>query len=185
LRSVGYFAGVGAFGNSGAFGISICTLVVREFEPIMPVANMMPPPTSTTINAPTSTPKHADAATSIVRHDVLQEGKNFAFREIERGTGRQSSRRWNFSLHGEFHPCKGSFWVGALNQENVMAVAKVLEISSSSKKSFEDAIEQGIKRADDTLDNIEGAWVQEQKVTIKNGKIDEFRVNMRVTFILN
>jgi dodecin len=78
------------------------------------------------------------------------------------------------------------FIVGwALNQENIMAVAKVLEISSSSKKSFEDAIEQGIKRADDTLDNIEGAWVQEQKVTIKNGKIDEFRVNMRVTFILN
>jgi dodecin len=83
-------------------------------------------------------------------------------------------------------PSMQGFILGrALNQENVMAVAKVLEISSSSKKSFEDAIEQGIKRADDTLDNIEGAWVQEQKVTIKNGKIDEFRVNMRVTFILN
>jgi flavin-binding protein dodecin len=66
-----------------------------------------------------------------------------------------------------------------------MAVAKVVEISASSKTSFEDAIQQGIKRADDTIDNIEGAWIQEQKVTIKNGKIDEYRVNMRVTFILN
>ena len=73
---------------------------------------------------------------------------------------------------------------GESKQETNMAVAKVVEISSASKKSFEDAIEQGVKRADDTIKNIEGAWIQEQKVTIKNGKIDEFRVNMRVTFIL-
>jgi flavin-binding protein dodecin len=73
---------------------------------------------------------------------------------------------------------------GESKQENDMAVAKVVEISSASKKSFEDAIEQGVKRADDTIKNIEGAWIQEQKVTIKNGKIDEYRVNMRVTFIL-
>jgi flavin-binding protein dodecin len=73
---------------------------------------------------------------------------------------------------------------GESKQENNMAVAKVVEISSASKKSFEDAIEQGVKRADDTIKNIEGAWIQEQKVTIKNGKIDEYRVNMRVTFIL-
>lgn len=66
-----------------------------------------------------------------------------------------------------------------------MAVAKVVEISSSSKNSFEDAIALGLKRADDTLENIEGAWIQEQKVTVKDGKIDEYRVNMRVTFVLN
>jgi flavin-binding protein dodecin len=65
-----------------------------------------------------------------------------------------------------------------------MAVAKVMEISAASKTSFEDAIIQGLKRADDTIDNIEGAWIQEQKVTVKNGKIDEYRINMRVTFIL-
>lgn len=65
-----------------------------------------------------------------------------------------------------------------------MAVAKVVEITSASKKSFEDAIEQGIKRATDTLKNVEGAWVQEQKITIKDGKIDEYRVNMKVTFVL-
>jgi flavin-binding protein dodecin len=74
---------------------------------------------------------------------------------------------------------------GEREKESNMAVAKVVEISSASKKSFEDAIEQGVKRADDTIKNIEGAWIQEQKVTIKNGKIDEYRVNMRVTFILN
>jgi flavin-binding protein dodecin len=78
----------------------------------------------------------------------------------------------------------GLHWQGRQDQENIMAVAKVVEISAASKTSFEDAIIQGVKRADDTIDNIEGAWIQEQKVIIKNGKIDEYRVNMRVTFIL-
>lgn len=66
-----------------------------------------------------------------------------------------------------------------------MSVAKVIELTASSNKSFEDAIEQGIKRASKTLDNVEGAWIQEQKVVIKKGKIAEYRVNMKVTFVLN
>jgi flavin-binding protein dodecin len=66
-----------------------------------------------------------------------------------------------------------------------MAVAKVIELTASSSKSFEDAIEQGIKRASKTLDNVEGAWIQEQKVVVKKGKIAEYRVNMKVTFVLN
>ena len=65
-----------------------------------------------------------------------------------------------------------------------MSVARVTELTAASSKSFEDAVEKGIKRANETLDNIEGAWVQDLKVTCKNGKIDEFRVNMKVTFIL-
>lgn len=65
-----------------------------------------------------------------------------------------------------------------------MSVARVTELTSSSKKSFEDAIENGIKRASETLENIEGAWVQDMKVTCKNGKIDEYRVNLKVTFVL-
>ena len=65
-----------------------------------------------------------------------------------------------------------------------MSVARVTEISSSSKKSFEDAVEKGIERANETLDNIEGAWVQDMKVTCKGGKIDEYRVNLKVTFVL-
>ena len=65
-----------------------------------------------------------------------------------------------------------------------MAVARITEIISGSKKSFEDAVEQGIARASRTLKNIEGAWVQDQKVVVKNGKIAEYRVAMKVTFIL-
>jgi flavin-binding protein dodecin len=65
-----------------------------------------------------------------------------------------------------------------------MSVARVTEITSSSNKSFEDAIEQGIARAAKTLKNVEGAWIQEQKVVVENGKIAAYRVNMKVTFIL-
>jgi len=65
-----------------------------------------------------------------------------------------------------------------------MSVAKVTELISSSSKSFEDAIEKGIKRANETLDNVEGAWVQDMKVTCKDGKVDEYRVNLKVTFVL-
>lgn len=65
-----------------------------------------------------------------------------------------------------------------------MSVAKITEISSSSKKSFDDAIEKGIKRASKTLDNISGAWVQDMKVDVENGKITTYRVLMRVTFVL-
>jgi dodecin len=65
-----------------------------------------------------------------------------------------------------------------------MAVARVTEITASSNKSFEDALNIGISRACETLKNVEGAWVQDQKVIIKGGKIVEYRVNMKVTFIL-
>ncbi len=65
-----------------------------------------------------------------------------------------------------------------------MSVARVTEIISSSNKSFEDAIETGIDRAVKTLKNVEGAWVKEQKVVVKNGKISEYRVDLKVTFIL-
>jgi flavin-binding protein dodecin len=65
-----------------------------------------------------------------------------------------------------------------------MSVARVTEIISSSKKSFEDAIEKGIDRAAKTLKNVEGAWVKEQKVLVKNGKISEYRVDLKLTFIL-
>jgi hypothetical protein len=63
-------------------------------------------------------------------------------------------------------------------------VAKVIELTSSSTKSIEDAIEAGIRRADDTLDQVEGAWVQDIKCLVKNGKVAEWRINMKVTFIL-
>ena len=65
-----------------------------------------------------------------------------------------------------------------------MSIAKVTEVTASSKISFEDALKQGIARADKTLNNVEGAWVQEQKVVVRNGEIAEYRVNMKVTFVL-
>ena len=65
-----------------------------------------------------------------------------------------------------------------------MAVARVTELISASKKSFEDAIQIGVTRAVKTLKNVEGIWVDNQKCVIKNGKIDEYRVNLKVTFIL-
>jgi len=65
-----------------------------------------------------------------------------------------------------------------------MAVARVTEITASSTKSFEDAIQIGIERANKTLKNVKGAWVQEQKIIIDNGKVSEYRVNMKITFIL-
>ena len=65
-----------------------------------------------------------------------------------------------------------------------MSIAKITEISSSSPKSFEDAVQQGIARASKTLHGIEGAWIKEQKVIVRNNKVTEYRVDMKVTFIL-
>ena len=65
-----------------------------------------------------------------------------------------------------------------------MSVARVTEIISSSTSSFEDAIEKGIARAVKTLDNVEGAWVKEQKIVVKDGDISEYRVDLKVTFVL-
>ena len=64
------------------------------------------------------------------------------------------------------------------------SVAKVIELTAYSQKSIEDAVESGIARADSTLDNVEGAWVQDIKCVVKNGKVAEWRVNMKVSFLL-
>lgn len=66
-----------------------------------------------------------------------------------------------------------------------MSVAKVSEIIASSTTSFDDAVAQGIEKASKTLKGITGAWVADQKVTVTDGKIDEYRVVMRVTFVLH
>ena len=65
-----------------------------------------------------------------------------------------------------------------------MSVARVTEITAGSEKSFEHAVRQGIRRANETLKNIEGAWVQDLKVIVKDGEVSEYRVNMKVTFVL-
>ena len=66
-----------------------------------------------------------------------------------------------------------------------MSVAKVSEISATSSKSFEDAVQQGLSRASKTLRKIRGAWIKEQHVRCEDGKITEYQVNMMVTFVLD
>ena len=65
-----------------------------------------------------------------------------------------------------------------------MSIAKVTEVISSSSKSFDDTVENGVKRASKTLKGITSAWVADQKVTVKDGKIDECRVVLKITFVL-
>jgi dodecin len=65
-----------------------------------------------------------------------------------------------------------------------MTVARITEISSISKKSFEDAIAQGISRANKTLKNVKGAWIKDQEVTIDKGKVTGYKVTLKVTFVL-
>ena len=66
-----------------------------------------------------------------------------------------------------------------------MAIARVTEISSTSQKSFEDAIQQGVARATKTLRNVRSAWIKEQRVEITGEKISQYQVNMMVTFVLD
>ncbi len=65
-----------------------------------------------------------------------------------------------------------------------MSVARITEITSESPKSFQDAIEQGIERAHKTLHYVRSAWVADQEVTVKDGKIKDYRVRLKVTFVL-
>ncbi|MEE2690984.1 MAG: dodecin family protein [Pseudomonadota bacterium] len=65
-----------------------------------------------------------------------------------------------------------------------MAVARVTEIISGSPKGFKDAIEAGLERANETLKNVEGAWIKDQSIVLDRGKVKEYRVAMMVTFIL-
>lgn len=65
-----------------------------------------------------------------------------------------------------------------------MSVAKVLEISSTSTESFEDAIQSGITKATETVRDIRGAWVKEQMVRVEDGSVAEYRVDLKVTFVL-
>jgi dodecin len=65
-----------------------------------------------------------------------------------------------------------------------MSIAKVSEISATSEKSFEDAVVQGLARANKTLRNVRSAWIKEQQVRLNDGAITEYQVNMMVTFVI-
>ena len=66
-----------------------------------------------------------------------------------------------------------------------MAIAKVVEVTSSSQKSFEDAIQTGISKVTETVKNLQGAWINEQKVIIQDNKITEYRVNLKISFLVD
>ncbi len=66
-----------------------------------------------------------------------------------------------------------------------MSIARVTEMTASSTESFDDAVRQGLARASKTLDNVKGAWIQDHEVQAKDGSITEYRVHMKVTFVLN
>jgi flavin-binding protein dodecin len=74
---------------------------------------------------------------------------------------------------------------GESKGDSAMSIGKVIELSATSPKSFEDAIQQGMNRAAETIEDIRGAWIKEFEVRCENGKITEYRVNMKVTFILH
>ena len=65
-----------------------------------------------------------------------------------------------------------------------MSIAKVVEVNSSSNKSFEDAIQTGISKVTETVKNVQGAWINEQKIVIKDNKITEYRVNLKISFLV-
>lgn len=65
-----------------------------------------------------------------------------------------------------------------------MAIAKVVEVNASSNKSFEAAIQSGIAKVGETVKNLQGAWINEQKVVIKDNKITEYRVNLKISFLV-
>jgi hypothetical protein len=65
-----------------------------------------------------------------------------------------------------------------------MSVAKIIEISAESAKSFEDAVQIGISRASKTVKNIKSAWIKEQQVVVEKGKVTAYRVDMKVVFVL-
>jgi flavin-binding protein dodecin len=65
-----------------------------------------------------------------------------------------------------------------------MAIAKVTEIIASSNESFEDALRQGVERANKTLKNVKGAWVKSHKVVVEDGKVVEYRLTLKVSFVL-
>ena len=69
-------------------------------------------------------------------------------------------------------------------REGAMSVARVTEITSSSSKSFDDALRAGLARANKTLQNVTGAWIKDQEVVAEGGKITEYRVRMKISFVL-
>jgi len=93
---------------------------------------------------------------------------------------------WKYGLLSPVHPRNMRTMLLSISAgRHAMSVARVTEISATSTASFEEALKQGIDRANKTLRNVKGAWVKEQQVEVTNGKISQYRVNLLVTFVLD
>ena len=75
--------------------------------------------------------------------------------------------------------------IGAKPSEAAMTVAKIIEITCSSSTSFEDAIQKGIAKANETLKNVKSAWVADQNLNVENGRVTDYHVRLKVTFVLD
>jgi flavin-binding protein dodecin len=117
----------------------------------------------------------ADAAASSAASDDLA----LAARQLQ--CGNVATKRRTMSVGC----CSRSDRVVPQDEEDNMSVAKISEITSTSKTSFDDAIADGIKRASKTIHGISGAWVADQEVTVKSGKIVEYKVRLRLTFLVD
>jgi flavin-binding protein dodecin len=114
------------------------------------------------------------------------------YREGDRGSGRRLSfRRLDITLAKTLDEPQSRTESGrpsratiSIKEEETMSVARVTEISSTSSQSFEDAIKQGIERATKTLRGVTSAWVQDQRVSLEDGRIKYYQVNLRITFVL-
>src|SRR6476660_8681973 len=84
-----------------------------------------------------------------------------------------------------WHECFSLPHCSTIGRRVFMSVAKIIELSCESPKSFEDAIQDGIAKASKTVHNIKSAWVKEQHAVIENGKITMYRVDLKVTFVLD
>jgi hypothetical protein len=81
--------------------------------------------------------------------------------------------------------CQALLRITSRQKEGKMSIAKIIEITAESQKSFDDAVKDGLARASKTIQNIQGAWVKDQEVLIKDNNITAYRVNLKVTFILD
>lgn len=71
-----------------------------------------------------------------------------------------------------------------VNRRKTMAVAKIIELTSRSSKSFDDAVEQGLHKATDSIKNVQSAWIKDQQVLVDNGSISNYQVTLKVTFMV-
>jgi flavin-binding protein dodecin len=109
---------------------------------------------------------------ALTNHNRLSSG-------YHRGTNTATSGK-EWPLRPSPRALKGA----AFREDDIMSIARITEISSTSEKSFEDAIQSAVTRATKTLRNVRGAWVKEQQIKIEEGKIVEYQVNLMITFVL-